>query len=57
MMAVAGVVLAVVMVPLTYISILRFHQPGLIEGINVGLNSAMIAIGLTVIWVLKCNKL
>ncbi len=54
LMAAAGVLLALVMIPLSYLSV---NQLGLIEGINVAFNGALILIGFGVIWVLKCNKL
>ncbi len=55
-MAAAGLVLAVVMIPLTYYCILSLNQSVLIEGINIAFNFGIILIGFSVIWVLKCNK-
>lgn len=57
LMGAAGVILALGMLPLTYWSILGFASGGLFERINFWLNVLLLVVGLSVIWVMKCNKL
>ena len=56
--AVIGLILAIVLLPLSYYSINYFVQySGLFERINTSVNILLLVIGLVFVWVLKCNKL